>query len=582
MRARATLPLVVGIALSLPAMSVGLVHDDLVHRVVLEGLVEDVIHYGELELYEFTPARDATARLIDVGAAPWWTDRELSLRFARPLSSALLWVDHALFGRAALPAHLHSIAWFAALIVAATLLFRRVLPAPAATIAACIYAAAGAHAMPTAWIAARHTPVSAALGVAAIVAHVAWRERGSRAGAILAPGLLALSLLASETWLGAVVYVVLYEAIVPRETWRRRALHAAPSLALGLVYVAWYVAAGYGARNSGVYISPTEDPGRFALAALVRIPAMMGELFGGLPIDAWSIADAVRPVLVVWGLFTAGAVALVLLGLRRALDADRSRRLVWLAASAIVGLVPTVGAVLGGRLLPLALLGSAALVATAMVEAWTAARARRGVRRVSLRAVVVALALVHFVVSPSARLWVPLLLRTAGDAEERIAREAELGRCAGRGDAFLVNGSDPSLSMYGLASLLLFAPERAPASYRVLSMAPHDHVVRRVDASVIEVETVGAPRRAHDFEQVYRSIDRPLPLGSELRAGPMTVRVLGVAPDGWTRARFDVGADLDRGAACLVVYRDGRLHAIDAPAIGDEEIIAHEPGPLGL
>ncbi len=58
-------------------------------------------------------------------ALPWWAVDGIRLSFFRPLSSALLVLDHAIAGRHPLPYHLHSIAWYVLAALAAALFFRR-------------------------------------------------------------------------------------------------------------------------------------------------------------------------------------------------------------------------------------------------------------------------------------------------------------------------------------------------------------------------------------------------------------------------------------------------------------------------
>ena len=69
-------------------------------------------------------------RLIRGGPAPWFTDPASKLHFLRPLSSLLLAADHALFGRHAAFWHAHSIAWYAALVLACAALYRRFISVP--------------------------------------------------------------------------------------------------------------------------------------------------------------------------------------------------------------------------------------------------------------------------------------------------------------------------------------------------------------------------------------------------------------------------------------------------------------------
>ena len=121
-------PVAVGIMLAVPSLWVGIQTDDWSVRSGVLGIA----------LVEGVPANpwqpfglngDAAnyGKLMDAGWMPWWTDphcRAVHMR-ALPLLTHMfdyrVWDDH--------PAlmHLHSLAWYAALVFAASILYRRIL-----------------------------------------------------------------------------------------------------------------------------------------------------------------------------------------------------------------------------------------------------------------------------------------------------------------------------------------------------------------------------------------------------------------------------------------------------------------------
>jgi hypothetical protein len=87
-----------GIMLALPALAAPFAIDDFSHIAGLEGAARAPVRW--CELFTFSPAAPARRQLlITSGALPWWTAPDLRLAFFRPLSSALVTFDHALFGR---------------------------------------------------------------------------------------------------------------------------------------------------------------------------------------------------------------------------------------------------------------------------------------------------------------------------------------------------------------------------------------------------------------------------------------------------------------------------------------------------
>src|SRR5215813_11262165 len=98
------------------------------------------------DLFRFAPGDEDTNRLlVHYGVMPWWSAPDLKVHFIRPLTSLLVAADDAAFGDRAVLYHLHSLAWYLALLVCVGFLFRRVLGGAAATLALATFALAGAH-----------------------------------------------------------------------------------------------------------------------------------------------------------------------------------------------------------------------------------------------------------------------------------------------------------------------------------------------------------------------------------------------------------------------------------------------------
>jgi 4-amino-4-deoxy-L-arabinose transferase-like glycosyltransferase len=137
------------------------------------------VHWSPFELYDFVggPTRPASL-MIDRGLLPWFTDDGLTLRFFRPLSSAMLAMDARLFGERTWLARLHSLLWFLAILGLVAVLHRRLLSPSAAGVATLIYAISAGHALPVSWIAARHTLVCTAFSLLTFWLHLRVREDG--------------------------------------------------------------------------------------------------------------------------------------------------------------------------------------------------------------------------------------------------------------------------------------------------------------------------------------------------------------------------------------------------------------------
>src|SRR4029434_7230382 len=105
-------------------------------------------------LYDFIADDNRTA-LLDRGVIPWWSDPQLRIRFLRPLPSAFVWLDHRLFGHAALAPHLLSLLWWAAAVLAANALYRTAIGPPPALAATALFAFSPTLTIPLLWLANR-------------------------------------------------------------------------------------------------------------------------------------------------------------------------------------------------------------------------------------------------------------------------------------------------------------------------------------------------------------------------------------------------------------------------------------------
>jgi hypothetical protein len=569
--------LALAVVVSLPSVSVGFLLDDFIHRLVLTGEMGEYGGWGPLTLYEFVGTEDTSpTALRETGLLPWWTSDDLSVRFFRPLPSALLVLDSWLFGDAPLPAHLHSLAWFLGLVAVVAWLHQRLLPAPAAAVATLAYAVAAAHLMPLAWLASRHPLISGLLGLLALAAHLRAREDGWRPGAVLAPLLLALALLAGEPTLGVVAMMGAYELFGRRESLGRAARALAPYAVLVAVYLVFYVVSGYGARGSGAYLNPRAAPGTFAVTVLVRVCILLGELVVATPSDAAAAVPPLHPAFAAWGaLVTVGAL-LLLRTLWSGLTERERTTLRWLLPGGLAAAVPGAVGVIGGRVLVLPLVAGGALVAVLLVRGWAAARepGRARALRWALRSAVALLVLGHFIFGPLFRMALGVGLSQIAQAQARIARETP--ECAGT--MIMVAAADPSLGFYVPVAMKLQG--RTLGGFRQLSAAPHAHRLERTSATAFDLVVDTNDRKPGFWEQVHRATPPPVGLSLNLQGNHVLVKESNEG--GPMRVHFDFGRPLESPDLCFVSWRDGALRPLALPAPGGVLPLSHSLGPMGL
>ena len=290
-RARRNLFLVVtaAVLLSLPSLDIGFFLDDYHQIALIEGL------------YDFErPAINLYSSFLEFPDIPWWTSEETRTGFWRPLSSVLLHVDHALFGRNPLPWHLHSLLWLAALVGIVGLLYQR-LPARLGMLALLLFAIDESHSMPAGVICNRHSLVTATVAFVGLWAYLRHREDGWSAGRWLAPLIFALALAFGETTVPVMAYALAYELCCRREAWIERLRAIAPLALLAVTYVVAYGIFELGPRGLEVYLNPLQDPQGFFVGLGRHLPPLLAGGLVAFPASLWLMGPEAQLALTIAG-----------------------------------------------------------------------------------------------------------------------------------------------------------------------------------------------------------------------------------------------------------------------------------------
>jgi hypothetical protein len=296
------------ILVMLPALKTGLFLDDLPQRALelRPGQLPPRMHEtgnpadsGSLptvlrDLY-FNRTPQDMAAMKNYGMLPWWTADNLRLGLWRPLSAFTLWLDYRLFPDSPALMHAHNIAWFAAIVLVLTLVYRRLMgPGWVAGLAAVLYLLDGNTYFPVAFIANRAFMMALFFGLMCLYEHHQWRSTKSCFAGALAALFLALSLFANEGGASTFAFILAYALVLEPGPWRRRALTILPAV---LVIVLWrtiYEAEGFGLQNVGLYIDPAHEPLRFAQEVIPRAIILLA---GQVPFLSPDVLFAVNPAM---------------------------------------------------------------------------------------------------------------------------------------------------------------------------------------------------------------------------------------------------------------------------------------------
>jgi hypothetical protein len=462
------------------------------------------------------------------------------MAYFRPIAVMTHWLDYRLWPNAPWLMHLHSLLWFAVVLLLLAQLYRRLLGRadqvwlPA--LALLLYAIDDAHAMTLGWIANRNAILALALGIPVLILHDRAARDGDRRARNAAPIVLGLALLAGESALAVLGYLFAYALFVDRAPRMRALLGLWPYAAVLALWAAFYRGAGFGAHGSGLVIDPGGEPLRFLRAALERAPVMLAAQVAIPPSDAWEayplLASWLQPAVLAWVCLVLLAFALAIRPILRDEPAAR-----FFALGSVLSALPVSAQFPHDRLLLFIGLGAAPVVA--LLIARVLAPDARPVPRFSRAAGYACIGL-HLVLAP---LLLPARVLAPWHGEIMIGRgDRSLDDSAAVRDKTLVL-MNPPLDAYAA----YLPPARAaqgrnrPRAVRWLATAGSDVRVTRVDDRTLRVRpTIGF--LALPSEHMQRDPRDRMPVGYRVRYSDLTIEVTALTPDGRPAeilARFD-------------------------------------------
>jgi hypothetical protein len=572
-----------GAAMRLGALRTPFVADDFAQRAMLHGRYP--VHRSPIDLYNFADGSTAdTQALLDGGALPWWSHAHVKYAMLRPLSSALVWLDDALFGSSSFAAHAHSLLWWAFASSAVAWVLFSVLPARTAALGTLLFVLDEGHTWPVAWLANRNALVSLAFGALALGAYVRWREQRVPRHAAIASAAFALSCLGGEMGLCLGGYVIAYEIVVARGQGRHRAIGLLPALVPFAAYVVLYRALGRGAFGSDVYIDPTSEPAAFARVAIPRMLALMSDLLASTPAEQWNERGSLAPVSRV---VVPAAVLIVgaFIGAVRRLDDRAAAHARWLLLGAPLAALPILASFVSARLLLPAEVGACAAFAVVIEGALRGARERGGraihiLRRWLALAAGAAVIYVHGgLAARRSHLELQFWRTFYVGLEAAIAAAPVNPERLGESTVVLLTAADPHTLLYAPAVWQASGLPR-PARWRVLSMAPGPHVVARIADDTLEVSPVSGEFLTTSLEGLFRSARSPMHSGEVVRLDGMTAAVRRLGTIGPRVVRFQFDRSLDAPTMTMLVAEGGELRRFRAPAVGSLVVIPPAAIPM--
>lgn len=470
--------------------------------------------------------------MIDAGVFPWWTDPQAKLAFFRPLAvffarlDSWLWADHPIM------MHIHSLLWFAFAIYALGQCYRRWIGdsipqwGPAiAGLALWIFALDDARGPTVGWIANRNALIALALGASTLWIHARSLQSDAQPGDKgVALGLWGLALLAGESALGYLGYLIGHAIWLQKGSKISRLLTVSPYLALALAYVALRHTLGYGSFSSDFYLSPLTNPWGYLEQSWIRIPTLLASSLAGIWSDIPAGLGTAYPSSLVYlipaCLFAAGLVIYF------AWPYWRDEPVAKAFGLGVLGAIFLCAATFpADRILAPVSLGVSAMLAIAI---WRGCALAQGLW--SRRGAAWALVLIHVVLAPAFLPARSLSMNYATRPITRVHQSLPSDDALEDHTLVLLNPpSDPQASYFMIYRVAkgLARPKR----FRWLSAGSTPLSVTRLDAQTLRL-VQGDGFLPGMSERMLRSQDRPFSVGDEVDLQGLRVTVEALTPDG--------------------------------------------------
>jgi hypothetical protein len=582
--------------------------DDYAQLAMMDGIYP--VKRAPLSLFTFSDGSEREVQaLAHDGFYPWFTHERLGLSMLRPLSSALMWVDHALFGRAALGYHLHSALWWLGLLAVFALFLRRLFELRMTVIALALFALDEVHGVLLGWIANRNAIVSTLFSLLALSSYVARRERRITSAGWLACALFAVALLAGEYALCMFCFFLAYELAAARDAPGARMRAILPLALLALAFLGVRTAFGFGAIGSDMYLDPLRAPGFFVRHAPQRLPVLVGDLMLGIRADWWVFGSPWLPNLVRAGVldiryFTdaerwrwlqtsvgcgalalAFAVALPAFGKARVQDthgAQRRRNAGWIVLGGFLSLFPLLPTFPSTRSLVAPLIGWSVLLALVAERSIATLNRASSARLLSRVAAVAALAFIalHLAYDAwSAPIDAEVMARSSTRAAD-IALRAELDDARlPRQRVIMLQSVDQGTTIY-FSLVRQLHGMHGPETHWTLSPSILPYVLTRPSRAALEIELPAGELLTSTYESIFRTLEAPVSVGQTFVRGGLLVTVLQTRNGGASRMLFAFDRPLEDPSLVFLISSPRGLVRFAVPPVGGRVEIPLAPQPL--
>jgi len=585
---------------TLPALSTGLLNDDLTQWAVLASPSQAADELSEFGIGSENSGRLGAAvaeqfapmdpnrnlgKLREYGAIPWWTYDGLWVRFWRPLASFTHWLDYRIFGSSPVAMHAHNIIWLAAVVFLVTILYRRLNGPPwMAGLAALLFVLDDFTYFPAMWIANRNIFLSLFFGILCVLWHHRWRRSNSPKAGLISVVFLAGSLLSAEAGVATCAYLFAYAVTLEEGNWSRRAASLAPAIATTVIWRLIYNLLGHGASGGSFYLDPSREPLRYAWAMVVRGPILLMRQWSRIAADIFSLVP-VSTRMILWPVVVL-LLLLILVLLWPLLRSNRHARF-W-AIGMHLSVLPICATMPMNRNLIFVGIGACGLVGLYLGgvianEKWLP---QQRLRRFLTKAMFFTLLIVHLPFALFQRvatpfLWTPMVVNEIKRTMDVDTADGFAGK-----ELVVVNAPNPAAFFY-LPFVKAHQAKPLPRSIRVLAPAFGRLEVTRIDDNSLKVRAAFGnlltckPDHILDIDGVYmleaissvRSNGNGLRKGEKVELPGMSAEVVEVDDESLPVAvvfKFAVSLDDESLRWIEWSWKKDRYLPFEVPAVGQK------------
>ena len=570
----------VGMLLIAPAMNMGLMGDDYLHRSLLIG--QSVNHQPGSFFGLFTFADGnliANQSLIDSGRLVWWASDHLRIAFWRPLAELSQWLDYQLWPDSPVWMHVHNLLLYGLMILLLGRLFSELdTDKQQSGMATMLFAGNMLHVFAVAWLASRNQMLCGLLLILTLLAYHRWRSGQSPLYGYLAGLFLILGLFSAEASVQTAGYLLAYALFLePNKPLWIRLKALLPFAVIVLAWKATHGHLGYGSFGSPGYVDPTSNLGQFGISLALRLPALMlAQWFGVSSVMFEQLDRATQAIY-------AGAAAIALLALTYAVyrvGGFKSAIARFYATGSVLALAPACAGYPFDRLTINSDIGASGLLSVMILMAWRQRQTLRGGVMGSAKNLILLIGAIHLFVFPIVKLGSSAIMKTLVVSGEAQAALAIPNADPNQTQHFLLMNLPSAEGIYYIPLVRQYHGMSNPTSMHALGPNNQAMTMTRLDEVSLRLSVPTGFRGtiARDTRL------QPFKVGDTARIGDITVLVEDITADKTPKTvSFRLPDSADNAHWYFFAWKEEGLYRIQAPAIGKSvDIASYDIGKAAL